>query len=76
MSRIKDVLPLPSNLTRNGHLTFSMQLANYENRSVVFGGLDGLITILAIISGAAGTLFYKILARNFSHYQYCRLFYV
>ena len=26
-------------------------------RSVVFGGLDGLITILAIISGAAGIPF-------------------
>ena len=28
-----------------------------ERRSVVFGGLDGLITILAIISGAAGIPF-------------------
>ena len=39
------------------HLCHSMQLTFDKNRSVVFGGLDGLITILAIISGAAGTLF-------------------
>ena len=36
-----------------------LELPEIILRSVVFGGLDGLMTTLAIISGAAGELFFN-----------------